>query len=259
MTDSFQYIVFRFTDRIARIEFARPPLNIMNIAMMQEIRRALEPISCERSVCGVLLTAAAEARAFTAGVDIGEHRPESAYRMLEAFHDIFRELEELGKPVVAAIDGAALGGGCELAAYADIVLATERAVFAQPEIKVGVFPPFAAVFLPQVIGPKRAAEMILTGAQLSARTAASWGLVNHVVAPEQLSAKTEEVLQSLRKMSAASLEMARRALHLNQTLDFRETLRRVERLYLEQLMSLTDAEEGICAFLEKRQPEWQDR
>ena len=259
MSDSFRHINFHLADRVARIELARPPLNVLTIAGMQEISRALEAISRERGVCAVLFSAAAGARAFSAGVDIGEHRAETIYRMLESFHDIFRGLDEVGKPVVAAVDGAALGGGCELAAFADIVIATDRATFAQPEIRVGAFPPFAAVFLPQVIGPKRAAEMIFTGAQISARTAAAWGLVSHVVAPDQLVAKTEEVLQSLRNLSAASLEMARRALHLNATLDFRGTLERVERLYLEQLMSLQDAEEGIAAFLEKRKPVWQDK
>jgi cyclohexa-1,5-dienecarbonyl-CoA hydratase len=227
--------------------------------MMGEINQALEQTERERSVCAVLFTATAGSRAFTAGVDIGEHRAATVYRMLESFHDIFRGLEALGKPVVAAIDGPALGGGCELASFADIVIASERASFAQPEIKVGVFPPFAAIFLPQVIGPKRAAEMIFTGAQINARTAAVWGLVNHLVPTDQLAAKTEEVLQSLRGMSAASLEMARCALHLNSTLDFREALQRVERLYLEQLMSLEDAEEGINAFTEKRKPVWRDK
>jgi cyclohexa-1,5-dienecarbonyl-CoA hydratase len=259
MSDSFQHIHFSLTDRIARIELARPPLNVLTMAGMQEINRAIEATTRERGVCAVLLAAAAGSRAFSAGVDISEHRGSTVYRMLTTFHDIFRGLEELGKPVVAAVDGPALGGGCELVAFADLVIASERATFAQPEIKVGVFPPFAAVFLPQVIGPKRAAEMIFTGAQLNARTAAAWGLVSYVVAPEQLAAKTEEVLQNLRAMSAASLEMARRALHLNATLDFREMLQRVERLYLEQLMAMEDPEEGIAAFIEKRKPVWRDK
>jgi len=259
MTDSFEHINFTLAERIARIELARPPLNVLNIAAMQEINRALEGLARERGVCAVLLTAVAGSRAFSAGVDIGEHRAETVYRMLESFHNIFRGLDELGKPVVAAVDGAALGGGCELVAFADIVIATDRATFAQPEIRVGVFPPLAAVFLPQVIGPKRAAEMILTGAQINARTAAAWGLVSHLVTPDQLTAKTEEVLQNLKHLSAASLEMARRALHLNAMLDFRETLKRVERLYLEQLMSLKDVEEGLAAFAEKRKPVWRDK
>jgi cyclohexa-1,5-dienecarbonyl-CoA hydratase len=259
MSASFQHINFSLADRLARLELARPPLNVLTIAAMQEINHALDLTTRERGVCAVVFTAAAGSRAFCAGVDIGEHRADTVYRMLETFHDIFRKLDEVGRPVVAAVDGAALGGGCELAAFADIVIATERATFAQPEIRVGVFPPFAAVFLPQVIGPKRAAEMIFTGASLTARTAAAWGMVNHIVAPEQLAAKTEEVLQNLRAMSAASLEMARRALHLNLTLDFHETLKRVERLYLEQLMSLRDVKEGLSAFTEKRKPVWQDK
>ncbi|HWQ34464.1 MAG TPA: enoyl-CoA hydratase-related protein [Blastocatellia bacterium] len=252
-------INFELADRIARIELARPPVNILTLKMLDEIREVLEQIGDKRGICAVLFSAVPESRAFSVGLEIGEYRGPNAYQMLMAFHDLFRLLDELGRPVIAAVDGAVLGGGCELAAFADIVIATERATFALPEIRVGLFPPFASVFLPQVIGPKRAAEMILTGLQLNARTAAAWGLVGHVVAPEQLAEKTGEVLDSLRSLSAASLELARRALHLNPTLDFRAALERVEKLYLEQLMSLEDAGEGITALVEKRRPVWQDR
>ncbi|HZS03987.1 MAG TPA: enoyl-CoA hydratase/isomerase family protein [Blastocatellia bacterium] len=259
MSDSPSHINFRITDRIARIELARPPLNLLTMAALRQIHEALDETLNTCGVCAVLFSAEPGARAFSVGVEPGECRRLTAWQTLEAFHDIFRLLDDLGKPVVAAVDGAVMGGGCELAAFADIVIATERATFAQPEIKVGLFPPFASVFLPQVIGPKRAAEMILTGAQISARTAAAWGLASRVVAPENLAAETEEVLQQLRAMSAASLEMARRALHLNATLDFREALQRVAKLYLEQLMSLEDAEEGVTALLEKRKPVWKDK
>jgi cyclohexa-1,5-dienecarbonyl-CoA hydratase len=252
-------INFQITDRIARIELARPPLNILTLAALGEIRQALEETLNARGVCGVLFSAAPESKAFSVGVEIGEYRGPQAYQMLMAFHDIFRQLEELGKPVVAAVDGTVLGGGCDLVAFADIVIATERVTFALPEIRVGLFPPFASVFLPQVIGPKRAAEMILTGAQISAQTAAAWGLISHLVPAEQLMSKTEEVLQSLRALSAASLEMAHRALHLNATLDFAGTLARVEKLYLEQLLSLEDASEGVTALIEKRRPVWRDK
>lgn len=250
---------FQITDRIARLELSSPPLNILTRTMLGEIRQALESIADEPGICAVLLTAAAESRAFSVGIEISEYRGATAYQMLMDFHDIFRLLDEIGKPVVAAVDGAALGGGCELVAFADLVIATERATFALPEIRVGLFPPFAAVFLPQVIGHKRAAEMMMTGAQVSARTAAAWGLAGHVVAPEQLAASTEDLLSGLRAMSAAALELTRRALHLNATLDFHAALARIEKLWLEQAMSLDDAAEGLAALVEKRRPVWKDR
>lgn len=255
----YSSIKFRIVDRIAHIELAQPPLNVLTMAAMQEIRQVLDETLNAHGVCAVLLSAVPEARSFSVGIELGECRGATAFQMLNAFHDIFRALDDLGRPVIASVDGAVLGGGCELVAFADLVIATERTTFAQPEIKVGLFPPFASVILPQVIGPKRAAEMIFTGMQINAQTAAAWGLVSRVVATDQLAAKTEEVLQSLRAMSAASLEMARRALHLNAPLDFRAALRGVEKLYLEQLMTLDDAAEGVTALMERRRPVWKDR
>ncbi len=255
----YSSINFRIAERIAHIELARPPLNVLTMTAMQELRQVLDETLNAREVCAVLLSAVPEARSFSVGVDLSECRGATAFQMLNAFHDIFRLLDDLGRPVVASVDGSVMGGGCELVAFADLVIATDRTTFAQPEIKVGLFPPLASVILPQVIGPKRAAEMIFTGAQINAQTAAAWGLVSRVVAPDQLAAKTEEVLQHLRGLSAASLELARRALHLNATLNFRAALREVEKIYLEQLMTLEDAAEGVTALVERRPPVWQDR
>lgn len=252
-------INFQITDRIAHIELARPPLNVLTMTALTEIGQVLESTINTPGVCAVLFTATPEARAFCAGVEITEYRGTTAYQTLMAFHDLFRLLDEMGKPVVVAVNGTALGGGCDLAVFADIVIASEQATFALPEVRVGLFPTLASVLLPQMIGAKRAAHMILTGAQINAQTAANWGLVSHLVTAEQMTAKIEEVLQSLRLLSAASLGMARRALHSNTVLNVGEALQRVEKLYLEQLMSLEDATEGVTALVEKRRPEWKDR
>ncbi len=107
---------------------------------------------------------------------------ETIFQMLDSFHAIFRTLEQIARPTIAVVDGAALGGGCELVTACDIVIASERARFGQPEIKLGVFPPVAAVLLPHVIGDKRARELILTGELIDAAEAARLGLVNYVCA-----------------------------------------------------------------------------
>jgi cyclohexa-1,5-dienecarbonyl-CoA hydratase len=179
--------------------------------------------------------------------------------MLEHFHEIFRTLEEMAKPVLAIVDGAALGGGCELVAACDIVLATERARFGQPEIKLGVFPPVGAILLPRIIGEKRARELLLTGELIDAREAARLGLVNYLVPPAQLEQKTQEILGKLRELSAPALEMARRAISLGAGRTFDELLAKVEDLYLNELMKTKDASEGIRAFMEKRKPNWHNR
>lgn len=258
--NSYQHIRFTIEDRVGRISLARPPLNVLHIAMMREIGAALEECSQVREMVAVVFEAAPESRAFSAGVAIEEHVAETIYQMLDSFHNIFRALDAMAKPVVALVDGAALGGGCELVAACDIVVASERARFGQPEIKLGVFPPVAAILLPRVIGERRARELILTGELIDAPEALSLGLVNYSVAPAELEAKGQEILARLRDLSASSLELTRRALDISRGGErLEDTLARVESLYLNELMKTEDANEGVNAFMEKRKPVWRNR
>jgi cyclohexa-1,5-dienecarbonyl-CoA hydratase len=256
---SYQHIRLTVEDRVGRISLARAPLNILNIAMMREVGDALEECAGAREMVAVVFEAAPEARAFSAGVAIEEHVAETIYQMLESFHNIFRALDAMAKPALAFVGGAALGGGCELVAACDIVVATERARFGQPEIKLGVFPPVAAIMLPRVIGERRARELILTGELIDAPEALRLGLVNYVVAPDQLEAKGQEILARLRELSAPALEFTRRALDISRVERLEESLARVENLYLNELMKTEDANEGINAFMEKRKPVWRNR
>jgi cyclohexa-1,5-dienecarbonyl-CoA hydratase len=247
------------TDRVARITIARPPLNVLTISTMKEMADAVNRIGTMSDVCAIVFAAVPGARAFSAGVSIEEHRSETVYQMLETFHSIFRSLNIVSKPVIAVVAGAALGGGCELVAFADIVIATKSARFGQPEIKIGVFPPLAAVVLPRVIGEKRAREMILTGELMTAEAAQKVGLVNHIVASSELEAKTNEILGAFRQLSVPALEMSRRAVVQASGLPFEEALKRSEEIYLNQLMSLKDPQEGVEAFIAKRPPKWKHK
>ncbi|MDQ1593177.1 MAG: cyclohexa,5-dienecarbonyl-CoA hydratase [Pyrinomonadaceae bacterium] len=257
--NSYEHINFTIEDRVGRISLARVPLNVLNIAMMREMGAALEECSRVREMVAVVFEAAPGSRAFSAGVAIEEHVAETIYQMLESFHNIFRALEAMSKPVVALVDGAALGGGCELVSACDIVIATARARFGQPEIKLGVFPPVAAIMLPRVIGERRARELILTGELIDAPEALRLGLVNYVVAPDELEAKGQEILARLRELSAPALELTRRALDLAREERLEDVLARVESLYLNELMKTEDANEGVNAFMEKRKPVWRNR
>ena len=260
MSDSeYKGIRFRVEDRVGRITFARPPLNIFDIALMREIDRALTGCLERHDMVAVVFEAVEGSRAFSAGVSIEEHQPETIYQMLESFHAVFRTLELLSKPTIAVVDGAALGGGCELVAGCDIVISSPRAKYGQPEIKLGVFPPVAAVLLPRIVGDRRARELVLTGELFDAHEALRLGLVSHVVESAQLEAKLQEILSRLRELSAPALEATRRALDAARGRPFLEALERVEDLYLNELMKTEDADEGIRAFIEKRKPAWRNR
>ena len=251
-------IQFRVEDRVARITLARPPLNVLNISMMREITAALAE-SAQREIVAIVFDADKACRAFSAGVAIEEHVEETIFQMLDTFHAIFRQLEQIAKPTIAVVDGAALGGGCELVAACDIVIASDRSRFGQPEIKLGVFPPVAAVMLPLVIGEKRARELILTGEIIDAVEASRLGLCNHVVPSAHLDGKLLEVLAKLRDLSSTSLQFARQSLDLARGRTIDAALTQQENIYLHELMKTADANEGIKAFMEKRKPVWRHR
>src|SRR5262245_44832215 len=259
MGHSYQNISVQFDDRVARIELRRPPLNILNIAMMREIGAALGECGKQNDLAAIVFAAAPDCRAFSAGVAVEEHVPETIYQMLDSFHAIFRALDQVARPTLAIVDGGALGGGCELILACDIVIASERARFGQPEIKLGVFPPVASILLPQIIGEKRARELILTGELIGAAEALKSGLVNHVVPAEGLEAKTNEIIAKLRELSSTTLEHTRRSLDLGRGRSLDVALKEMENFYLNELMKTSDAVEGIKAFMEKRKPVWRNR
>jgi cyclohexa-1,5-dienecarbonyl-CoA hydratase len=254
----YENIRLSIDDRVARITLVRPPLNVLNISMMREMGKALGELTT-LDLVAIVFEAEKDARAFSAGVAVEDHTQDTVYQMLDSFHAVFRLLEQLAKPTIAVVDGAALGGGCELVAACDIVIASNRAKFGQPEIKLGVFPPVAAVLLPMVIGEKRARELIFTGEIIDAVEAGRLGLCNHVVPVAHLEQKLTEVLAKLRELSSVALEFTRRAMDLGRGRTIDNALKELENIYLHELMRSSDANEGIKAFMEKRRPVWRHR
>lgn len=250
-------ISFAMSDGVARITLKRPPLNILNIEMMSEINSVLETLQSQPDLKAIVFFG--EGKAFSAGVDVGEHTGDKTIVMIETFHRMFRLLEEIAVTSVAVVGGAALGGGCELATFCDIVIASENAKFGQPEIQVGVFPPIACAVFPKVIGRKKALELILTGDVVPAAEAQRLGLVNKVVPPEKLNEEAEMFLTKLKGLSASVLKLARAATAKDFSDLFEKQLKKIEKRYLEELMRTHDAEEGLKAFLEKRRPQWKNR
>ena len=256
---NLKHIRFDVSDGVARLALNKPPLNVLDIAMMREINTALEGLDDDPSVKVLVFEAAEGSKAFSAGVDVSEHSADMVGEMIEVFHRIFRLLDGLELPTVAVVGGAALGGGCELALFCDMIIASEKASFGQPEIQVGVFPPIAAVALSGIVGPKKALEMVLTGDRIRADEAERVGLVNKVVSPDGLQTAAAEFVGKLAKLSGSVLRLTKRAVRLGSTGDFAEGLAAVEELYLGPLMGTEDAHEGLAAFEEKRSPVWKDK
>jgi cyclohexa-1,5-dienecarbonyl-CoA hydratase len=158
--------------------------------------------------------------------------------------------------VVAAINGAALGGGLELALACDILLARDGARMGQPEIRLGVLPPFAAVVLPRLLGRARALDLCLSGRTFDAAEARGMGLVQHVFPQASFADDAEAYVADVASLSRPVLRLTKRAVVASLDVSLEEALRATERLYLDELMRLADAREGLAAFLEKRQPVW---
>ncbi len=247
----------RVAERDAALWIAldRPPLNVLDIATTRELGAALGPLTDRRDLKVVVLHSAVEG-AFSAGVDVRDHTKDRVARMLESFHAVIRLLDVLPQVTVAAVDGRCLGGGCELAAFCDVLLASPRSTFGQPEIDVGCFPPVAAALLPRIIG-RRALDMILLGETMTAAEAERVGLVSRVA--EDVEGAAAELVGRLCGKSAAVLALARRAVRQGGLDSFAEALAHMERIYREDLLRTEDVAEGVAAFVEKRRPRWQDR
>jgi cyclohexa-1,5-dienecarbonyl-CoA hydratase len=239
-----------------RITLADPPLHILDIELLTELRDALGRVEDDRHL---LIIDADGTKAFSAGASVQDHMGDRIEAMLEAFHDSFRLLAKLDVVTIALVRGAALGGGCELALACDFILAAENAKFGQPEIKLGVFPPVAAWQLSRQVAPRRGLELLLTGEPISAREALDLGMVNAVFAESEFESKSNEWMERLTRHSASSLRFARKAFRLAGADDFSDKLDDVERLYLQELMKSEDANEGLVAFTEKRPAVWKHR
>ena len=256
MPAPFAFLRVQTDDHVATITLDRPPLNVLTIAMIRELETALDDIAADQHLKAVVLRA--EGRAFCAGVDVADHGPERVEAMLRGFSRLFVHLRAFPAPTIAVVHGAALGGGTELAMACDLVLAGASARFGQPEIRLGVFPPIAAAFFPQIMGYQEAAHLLFTGASIAADEAARLRLVTMVAPDEELMVSLNTLLNQLRALSAATLRLTKRALRYGAELGGAASLEFIETLYLTNLMATDDASEGINAFIEKRQPVWRD-
>jgi len=257
---AFKHIRWDASGTVAHLTMARPKQNILNIEMLNEMARAIESLTTRDDVRLILLDAAPECEGyFSAGVEAAGYKSDMVFQVMDAFHRVFRAMIEVSKPVLAVVDGLASGAGCELAAFCDIVVATENARFLQPEIKLGVFPPMGAVVYPRVIGPRRAMELLLTGEPINAQQALVMGLVNRVVPRGALKETVEALAKRISDQSGPVLQLLKRVIFEGTWRPFDEALKRSQDIYLNQLFELEDSQEGLRALVEKRKPVWKNK
>ncbi len=246
-------VEFSHERQVLTIMLNAPKGNVIDRQMMQDIRQVVDGEAREPQVKLVAFKGAGSH--FSFGASVPEHQKAYVKDMLAAFHDLFRALIDLSKPLAAVVRGQCLGGGLELAAFCNWIFASEDAKFGQPEIQLAVFPPVASLVLPHRIGQSAADDLNLTGRSLSAQEAKAIGLVYSVSAdPEQ--ALEEFVQTHILPKSAVALQFAFSASRYLMHEQFLQHIAAVERLYVERLMETHDANEGIAAFLEKRKPVW---
>src|SRR6202045_2415006 len=221
--EEFEFVKFRIDDGVARLTLNRPDHNLLNEAMLREIADGIV-FAGERDDIKLIAIDSA-CKVFSGGVDIGEYTTQRVYQMLEAFQAAFAAMLEVSKPVLCVVNGPAIGGGAELAAFGDLVIATPKARFAQPEITIGVFPPLASTILPYLVGPKIALEIILTGEAVSAERALELGLVNRLVPEAQLEKSVDDLLSRMSAHSGPVLTMAKKAILGGMGLSLREGLK----------------------------------
>jgi cyclohexa-1,5-dienecarbonyl-CoA hydratase len=257
MASAFSKIVFEMAPPIARVALHNAPRNVIDLAMMKELHQALGEIESQREIAVVVFSG--RGKSFSAGVDAAAHAPEQAATMLARFHDVIRALAASRTVSVAAVHGHCLGGAAEIAMMCDLAYTTEMAQWGFPEVKLGCFPPVAATALAAVIGQKAAADLILTGRSITGQEAAELGLVNRAVPEGRLAEVVEESVARLAKLSPAVLEVAKKSIYTWDSIHFDKGLARAEKIYLEELVKLEDAKEGIEAFLEKREAKWKGK
>lgn len=246
-----------YSDGVARLTLARPKHNVFNIAMMQELNAALETLIADSGLkCVVIL---GDGPSWCAGVDVGDHKPEMVDEMIATFNRIFELIEAIPVPVIAAVHGACLGGGMEVAIACDMVVAAKKAKFGQPEVKLGFFPPYAAIRLPALIGPAKTIEICATGRTYSADEAVAMGFVGRVVENEAFDAEIASLVGEIQASSPLILRLNKQAVKAHLGMNFTKAIGSVSDLFLNTLMKTEDTLEGIASFYEKRKAVWKNK
>jgi len=259
---AYDTLLFDVRDGIAFVTINRPDkLNALNDRVIEELGEVAERVAAQGEIRGAIVTGAGP-KAFVAGADIGELSQQGPFdgkaRALRG-QAVLRRIETCGKPVVAAVNGFALGGGCELAMACHLRIASENAKFGQPEVKLGIAPGYGGTQrLPRLVGKGIALQLILTGATIDAQEAYRIGLVNKVVPAASLLAETEALLRGILSMGPLAVRLALEAVERGLDMSLDEGLL-LEANHFGLLAATRDMKEGLTAFLAKRTPTFEGR
>ena len=248
-----EFIKIENDGQVVKIILDRPKHNVLDIPMMNELNAELEKIAADEELKCVVLTG--EGRSFCAGVEVGDHKRE----MVATFNRIFELINMIDIPVIAAVNGACLGGGMEVAIACDIVIASEKAIFGQPEIKLGFFPPYAAIRLPELVGPAKAIEILTTGQNYSAQASKDLGFVSQVASVDDFEELVQKQVKQITMASPLIIRLNKRAVKRHIGTSFAQGVDLVSDYFLNTLMKTEDTLEGIASFEEKRRAVWKNR
>ncbi len=252
----FEFLSYEFREGVGTLTLNRPPINVINIPMLRELKDVLEASAQESDL--KVLQLRAEGKLFSAGVDVVDHTADRVDEMIRLFDQVCLLLAEFPVPTIAVAQGHALGGGCELVLCCDMAWMAEGATIGQPEIKLAVIAPIAALRLPAIVGPRWAAHILFSGEPIDAQTAEKIGLVNAAVPIEELEGAVAEMTTHLTSLSAAATRVNKKS-YLVGMRDWQTAVADIEELYMKELMTLEDTQEGLNAFMEKRSPVWRNK
>jgi cyclohexa-1,5-dienecarbonyl-CoA hydratase len=242
---------------VASITFARPKHNVLDIEMMNELNTELEGLVSDDDLKCLIIYG--DGPSWCAGVEVADHKPEMAADMIATFNRIFELIDRFEVPTIAAVHGACLGGGMEIAIACDIIVAARSALFGQPEIKLGFVPPYAAIRLPYIVGPSKAIEVCTTGKRYTAEEALGMGMIAYAVEDNQFAETVDQIVKEIQGSSPLIIRLNKRAVKKHLGMAFPQALQSVSDLFLNKLMKTEDVLEGIASFEEKRRPKWKNK
>ena len=251
-----EFLIVQKDDQVARITLNRPKHNVLNIPMMKDLNAELEAIAADDNLKCLVING--EGPSFCAGVEVGDHKPEQVDEMVAVFNRIFELINMIDIPVIGAVHGACLGGGMELAIACDIIIASKNAKFGQPEIKLGFFPPYAALRLPELVGPAKAIEVLTTGKTYKAKQARKLGFVSQVADDDEFKETVDAYVKEICMASPLIIRLNKRAVKRHIGTSFSQGVDLVSNYFLKTLMKTEDTLEGIASFEEKRRAEWKN-
>ncbi len=252
-----RHLIVELNPPLATLTLNRPARrNALSLELLRDLGKSLRDVGVNKEIAVVVL--AGEGSAFCAGHDLTEMLgcdTDSYRQVFDVCTDVMTEIQRIPQPVIAQVDGMATAAGCQLVASCDLVIASERARFATPGVRIGLFCSTPMVPLTRAIGRKRALEMLLTGDPIDAKTASEWGLVNRVVPPEQLPDAVRELACRIAQASPLVVGIGKEAFYSQIDLDQPKAYSYAKEVMVKNAMA-TDAQEGMSAFVEKRSPTW---